>query len=231
MIKLLDKILLSDNVKDEFYKNYNDSEFKAWLLSILPEIEACKNQKQDNAWHIYNCLDHILHSVEAINKLDKDYDSVTRRQLAYTMCLHDIGKPKCYIRRYSKLYGREVDSFFNHNLESEKIARRVLPLLNFDEKEQQVISLLIKNHDIFMFITLSKDNNKYHKLLTMGLIEDYIKEFSVAGDGRKIMEYLLMVGRADSSAQNPKMTKDSFKLLDVMEEMLQKYCKEQVENE
>ena len=26
MIKLLDKILLSDNVKDEFYKNYNDSE-------------------------------------------------------------------------------------------------------------------------------------------------------------------------------------------------------------
>lgn len=82
-----------------------------------------------------------------------------------------------------------------------------------------------------MFITLSKDNNKYHKLLTMGLIEDYIKEFSVAGDGRKIMEYLLMVGRADSSAQNPKMTKDSFKLLDVMEEMLQKYCKEQVENE
>lgn len=231
MIELLDKILLSDNVKDEFYKNYNNKEFKTWLLSILPEIEDCKNQKQDNPWHIYNCLDHILHSVESINRLDKDYDSVTRRELAYTMFLHDIGKPKCYIRRYSKLYGREVDSFFNHNLESEKIARRVLPQFNFNEKEQQVISLLIKNHDIFMFIKLSNDGNKYHKLLTTVLLENYIKEFSVAGDGREIMEYLLMVGRADSSAQNPKMTKGSFKLLDTMGEMLQKYCKQQVENE
>ncbi len=231
MIELLDKILLSDNVKDEFYKNYENKEFKTWLLSILPEIEDCAKQQQDNPWHIYNCLDHILHSVETINKLDKDYDKEVRRELAYTMFLHDIGKPKCYIRRYSKLYGREVDSFFNHNLESEKIAKRVLPQFNFNEKQQQVINLLVENHDIFMFIKQTDDGNKFHKVLTMKLFESYVNEFNKVDDGTKIMEYLLKVGRADSSAQNPKMTKNSFKLLDAMEEMLIKYCKQQLENE
>lgn len=71
---LLDKILLSNNVIDEFYKNYENPSFKKWILNILPEIEDCKNTKQDNPWHVYNCLDHILHSVENINKLSKGID-------------------------------------------------------------------------------------------------------------------------------------------------------------
>ena len=50
------------------------------------------------------------------------------------MFLHDIGKPECHIRRYSKLYKREVDSFFNHNIAGVKIAARVLREFGFDEK-------------------------------------------------------------------------------------------------
>ena len=48
MLKRLDNILLSDDVVKEFYINYIDPDFKNWLLGILPEVEACKNQKQDN---------------------------------------------------------------------------------------------------------------------------------------------------------------------------------------
>lgn len=225
MREILDKILLSDNVVDEFYKNYNNPEFKKWLLGILPEIEDCRNTKQDNPWHIYNCLDHILHAVENINKLDKDYDENTRLILAYTMFFHDIGKPKCFIRRYSNLYKREIDRFFNHNLESEKIASRVLPSLNFDKKQQEIIRLLTKEHDIFMFITLKDDYNKYHKTLSDKLIEDYIEKYNDYGDGAHLLKLLLMVGRADSMAQNPEMTKGSFELLDAMDTMLENYEK------
>ena len=220
MEKVLDKILLSNNVSEQFYKNYENPEFKNWLLSILPEVEACKNQKQDNPWHIYNCLDHILHSIENINEQTRELNPKVRRILSYTMFFHDIGKPQCHIRRYSKFYGREVDSFFNHNEASTEIANRVLDRFDFSKSEQEVIKLLVHEHDIFMFLTLKNEHDKYHKPLTKELVDDYIKEYSKVGDGEKILKYLIMVGRADSLAQNPKMTKDSLHLLDIMENMV-----------
>ena len=52
--EILDQILLSDNVVEKFYENYNNNEsFKLEILKILPEVDDCKNQKQDNPWHIY----------------------------------------------------------------------------------------------------------------------------------------------------------------------------------
>lgn len=220
MVDLLDKILLSDDVIKNFYDNYNNAEFNGWLNSILPEVENCKNLKQDNPWHIYNCLDHILHSVEEINKQTKDLDYKTRRLLAYTMFLHDIGKPECYIRRYSKLYKREVDSFFNHNIAGVKIAQRVLSSFMFNELEQNIIKKLVLDHDMFMFITLYDDGNKFHKVLTKKLVEDKINELNDIYNGKTMMKYLLMVGTADNKAQNPKMTKDSLILFETMKKMV-----------
>ena len=142
------------------------------------------------------------------------------------MFFHDIGKPACYIRRYSKIAKRDIDSFFNHNLMSEKIADRVLPLLDFDKNQQEIMKLLIKEHDIFMFIKLQDDYNKHHKTLTFQLIKDYVKKYSEYGNGIEIFKLLLKVGRADSLAQNPEMTKSSFDLLDAMEKMLEDYEKD-----
>lgn len=129
MKKILDSILLSKNAMQRFYEYYNEKDFKDWILSLLSEVEQCKNLKQDNPWHIFNCLDHILKSVEYMNKQTVNLNYKERKMLAYVMFLHDIGKPECYLRRYSKLYGRKVDSFFNHNQASVKIADRILPNL------------------------------------------------------------------------------------------------------
>ncbi len=222
MLKQLDEILLSDNAREMFYQNYQNQEFKNWILSILPEIELCKNQKQDNPWHIYDCLDHILHSVEEMNNQTRYMDFETRKMLAYTMFLHDIGKPQCYFRRYSNLYGRYVDSFFNHNLVSEKIAERVLPKLEFNKKQSNIICLLVKEHDLFMNLTLEDDGNKYHIVLTQQYLDKLFKKFNVFCDGKKLLNFLVMVGRADNLAQNPKMTKESLKKIDIFENMLKK---------
>lgn len=222
MKTLLDEILLSENVVENFYKNYeNNSEFRKWIFSVLPEIEHCKNQKQDNPWHIYNCLDHILHSVEEINKQTKNLDFSTRKNLAYTMFLHDIGKPEKHIRRYSKLYNREVDSFFGHNIASVKIANRVLQHFGLENKNSEVIKKMIEMHDIFMFITLDKTTNPHHNQLSKQYIEKEIKNLDCVGDGKQLMKYLIMVGRADNKAQNPQMTTGSLHLLDVMDSMLE----------
>lgn len=221
MIEQLDQVLLGDNVVEEFFKKLESEEFCKWINNILPEVSDCKNLEQDNPWHIYNCLEHILHSVEAINEQTKGLDDNSRRILAYTMFLHDIGKPECKIRRYSKLYKKEVDSFFGHNKASMKIANRVLPQFGFDQIDIDQIKMLIEEHDMFMFITLNDDGNRYHKVLSHDVINEQIAKFNSVGDGRRLMEYLIMVGRADNLAQNPQMTGESLHLIDVMEDMLE----------
>lgn len=220
MQSILDEILLSDDVVKDFHKHYNNNNFKEWLLNLLPEIENCKNLKQDNPWHIYNCLDHILHSVENINKQTKDLSLEERKMLAYVMFLHDIGKPECYLSRYSKLYKREVDSFFNHNKASVKIAQRVLPTLGFNDNDIKKMLLLIDEHDAFMFLTLDEDGNKYHKVLTSNFVDEMVDKYNHVGDGEKLLNQLIMVGRADNMSQNPEMTQNSFKLLDKMQQLL-----------
>lgn len=219
MLKILDNILLSDNVVEEFYKNYGDDKFKSWLNSIMPELEDCRTTKQDNPWHIYNCFDHILHSVEEMNKQSTGFEYNLRRMLAYTMFLHDVGKPECKIRRYAKAYKRQVDSFFNHNLASVKIGERVLDKFGFNQQDTDTILKLVKNHDVFMNLTLEPTTNPYKKMLTKDVLQDMVSEL---GDdkGSVLLKYLIIVGRSDNRAQNPEMTMQALKLLDVMSNML-----------
>ena len=221
MQEKLEKVLLSKKVVDEFYKQYEKKEFRKWINGIIPEVEDCKNQQQDNPWHIYNCLDHILHSVEEINKQTENMDYNTRKILAYTMFFHDIGKPKCHLRRFSKLYGREVDSFFNHNFESEKIAIRALPNLGFDKEQSKIISTLVREHDVFLSLTLEDDGNKFHRVLTTEVLKEIVNRFNGFENKIQMTKMLAMVGRADNLAQNPKMTKESLHKVDVFEKMLE----------
>ncbi len=218
-IKVLDQIILSQEVTEDFHKEYDENnEFKSWLDELIPEIEKCKNQQQNNPWHKYNVLDHILHSVEEMNKQTIGMPKEERRLLAYTMLLHDIGKPKCHIERIKN--GQKIDSFFNHNIESEVVAKRALPKLGFNEEEIKIISKLVFKHDIFMFIKDKKTNNPYWKVLSPALVEDEINDLSSVGDGEKLMCWLVMVGRSDNLAQNEKMTGDSLRLLDKIDKML-----------
>lgn len=219
MIKRLDEILLSENVVENFYKAFNsDNEFKKLLDQFIPEIEDCENREQDNPWHKYNVLGHLLHSVQAMNNQTKDLDFKERRMLAYVMLFHDIGKPATHIRRMKN--GKMQDSFFDHNVKSEEIAKRVLPILGFDESERKIMQKLIFKHDIFMYIKLEETNNPHWRKLTNEIIKEEISDLNEVGDGYKLMKYLIWVGRSDNLAQNEKMTGDSLKMLDKFEQML-----------
>jgi hypothetical protein len=73
-----------------------------------------------------------------------------------------------------------------------------------------------------MLLTLDPQNkNQYKKLLTPRLLEDEIEKLNEVGNGLQLMEYLIMVGRSDTLAQNPKMTKKSLELNFKMKEMLE----------
>lgn len=220
-IQKLDSIILSKDVVDNFYNSYNnDTNFKDWIDTNIPDIKRCQEQQQNNPWHKYNVLGHILHSVEEINKLTKNMNENERRILAYTMLFHDIGKPDTHIVREKN--GVKIDSFFNHNKQSVKIASNILKDLNFNKNEQNTILALIYKHDIFMFITMDKTTNPYHKQLTSQVINEEISDLNKVGDGYKLLNWLLLVGRADNYAQNEKMTQKSLLLLDKFYSMLNK---------
>ena len=217
--ELLDKVLLSENVFENFLKAMENQEFASWLLSIVPEVEDCAKLAQDNPWHIYNCLEHILRAVEEVNKQTKDLPAEDRRLLAYSMFYHDMGKPASHIRRFAKNYGREVDSFFNHNKKSSAIVRRTAGEFGFSGEQVNQIEKLVYDHDIFMFINDEPNMNPNHKKLSNELINEQMIELSSVGDGKKLMQYLIMIGRADNKAQNSEMTAKSLKMLDKMEQM------------
>lgn len=224
MKKLLDKILISDNVVEDFYLEFNgNTQFKNWLNKVLPEVEQCEMQQQENPWHKYNVLGHILHSVEEMNKQTHGMNPKERKMLAYTMFFHDIGKPECHIRRVKN--GAVIDSFFNHNIASEKIALRALPQLEFEEKEVQTIAKLVNKHDIFMFIKTYKTDNKYWRVLDEKLVKDEIDDLNQVGDGEKLMKYLVMVGRSDNLSQNEKMTEESLNTLKKFDQIIEKFDK------
>lgn len=222
MLRLLNEIILSNNVFERFYKEYNhNKDFKNWLDKTIPEIELCEKQQQNNPWHKYNVLGHILHSVEEMNKQTVGMKKEERKILAYTMLFHDIGKPEKHITREKD--GKIIDSFFNHNLASEIIAKERLPKLGFDEDEIKIILKLVNKHDIFMFIKAYKTNNPHWKVLNEDLVKNEIEDLSSVGDGLKLMHWLVKVGRADNLAQNEKMTAEALALLDKFDSIINKF--------
>lgn len=218
-LDLLDEIILSSDVVTNFHYFYeNNKEFRDWINETIPEIEKCSKQAQNNPWHKYNVLDHILHSIAAMNNLTKNKPLNEKRLLAYTMLFHDIGKPATHITREKK--GVIIDSFFNHNKKGVEIAKPILSKLNFSQDEQNIILAFIDKHDIFMFITLDKTNNPYHKMLDKKLIDNEINDLNKYGDGIKLLNWLLLVGRSDNLAQNEKLTEKPLEMLDKFQSML-----------
>ena len=218
-LELLDSIILSDKVVEKFESLYETNvEFRLWLDAVIPEIRQCEKQQQNNPWHKYNVLGHILHSVEEMNKQTAEMELNERRLLAYVMLFHDIGKPATHNVREKD--GKMIDSFFNHNIKSEEIARRVLPNLGFSETEVEIIAKLIYKHDIFMFIKDYPTKNRYWRQLTDDLLEEEIQDLNSVGDGETLMSWLVMVGRSDNRAQNEKMTGEALALLDKFDKMI-----------
>lgn len=225
--QLLNKILLSDNVVEKFYNNFNNNpEFKAWLDEVIPEVQACENQQQNNPWHKYNVLKHILVSVQTMNNQTTNLDSQTRKMLAYVMFLHDIGKPEKHIQRMKQ--GKLIDSFFNHNIASEKIAKRTLPQLDFTEDEIKIICKLIYKHDVFINIKEYPSQNPHYRILTPKVLQQEIEDLNSVGNGNLLMKYLIMVGRADNLAQNEQMTTEPLHLLETIDHMLNNSSQKQL---
>ena len=208
----LSELLLYDDAGETFTSDYNlDIYFKSEIDKYIPEVASCYKQKQRGDWHIYNVMGHILHSVEEMNKLTEGLSKNERKLLAFTMFFHDMGKPECH--KAKRKNGKLCDSFKGHNIGSEKIAKRVLRHLKFDKDEQKIILTLVREHDLFIKFS-DEPKEDWQVKPTAEYLKEYIKGLNNYGDGKKIFEYLILVGIADNRAQNPAMTKEPLEMIE-----------------
>lgn len=212
-MQTLDKILQSKNVCENFKREYADNEkFNAWIDGVLPEVWACFNQEQNTPWHIYNVMDHILHSVEEANKLSANLDSEERRLIAYTMFFHDLGKPEYHVVK--EVNGEKSDAFTFHHLGSEKIIKRFLSRYPLEPSDlNKVVITLVREHDVFLKFSDNPAKDWQIKLTPENL-KNYIDGLRRETDCERVFDYLVLVGLADNKAQNPAMTGESLALIE-----------------
>ena len=100
---------------------------------FFPELDKAMVTVQNNPHHIYTVGEHIIKSIEQVEK---------EQVLRLTMMLHDIAKPETLTTD-----GEGVDHFYDHNRKGELMARDILRRLRFDNFTIGQVSRLVRCHD------------------------------------------------------------------------------------
>ena len=105
------------------------------LGHILPELEKTfgVDQVSPQRHHIYDVGTHLLMSLKAC----ESPDVITR----FATLIHDIGKPQTY-----KKQANNVTTFYNHEIVSAKIAKRIAERLNLSKKQSEKLIRLVRYH-------------------------------------------------------------------------------------
>ena len=116
---------------------------EAYVLGItrqfLPEFDLLMSTEQETPHHMYNVGEHTLHALENVRP-----DKILR----LTMLMHDMGKPAL------KTMDETGQAHFKkHAIESEKITKKVLKRLKFDNDTLHKVSRLVLYHDYRMTAT------------------------------------------------------------------------------
>ena len=125
------KTLVSDNPM-LLYDAYN----LGITAQFLPEFDCMMGTKQENPHHKYTVGEHSLYALENVRN-----DKVLR----LTMLLHDVGKPSA-----KSIDENGVAHFYQHSLEGETIAKKIMKRLKFDNDTLNKVSKLVLFHDYRM---------------------------------------------------------------------------------
>lgn len=134
------------------------------MEEILPELEKCfgVEQKSPRRHHIYDVGTHSMMSLKAVAK--KTNDPITR----FATLIHDIGKPQTYKKRKDGTI-----TFYNHEIVSTKIAKRIAERLRFSKKEEDKLITLVRWHQ---FSLTEKQSDSAIRRFIRNVGEDYLPD-------------------------------------------------------
>ncbi len=98
------------------------------LKDIIPEFIGLEEVDQSRKHHLYNVWDHTLKVIDFSPK---------NKIIRWAALFHDLGKKITYER---------CGKFHSHEIESEKLAKKILVRLRFPYEEMKDILYLVRNH-------------------------------------------------------------------------------------
>lgn len=152
---------------------------------IMPQFDRIMVQRQNNPHHIYTTGEHTL---VALQNIPDD------RILRLTMLFHDMGKPDAFTTDED---GK--DHFRGHAAYSEKIARKIMKDLKFDNDTLNTVCNLVRNHSWYPQLS-AKD-----------------VRFCAYQMGPELFDSFLLVKRADIKAHHPDVVEQKLAYLKEVE--------------
>jgi len=130
------------------------------LLSlIIPEVEDMKDCTQSQEHHLCDVWEHTLRVVNEMPPV---------KEMKWAGLFHDIGKPSTFDRR---------GNFYDHEKESEKMAREIMTRLKFSNDDIRYISHIVGHHMNILNL-INQDTHKQKKPTNRA-----IRRFAVKNDG------------------------------------------------
>lgn len=143
---------------------------------ILPEFDLCMKTPQRHKHHCYDVGEHILHSMQGVGP-DKT--------LRLGMLFHDIGKPQTLtVDPDGTTHNKK------HPVEGEKITRKIMRRLKFDNDTTDKVTRLVLYHDYDIAPTEAGVRRAVNRM------------------GEDIFSMIFTVRRADIAAQSDYMRKE-----------------------
>lgn len=154
---------------------------------ILPEFDLCMETPQRHKHHCYDVGEHILHSM-----LGVEPDKVLR----LGMLFHDIGKPQTLtVDPDGTTHNKK------HPFEGEKITRKVMRRLKFDNDTTDKVTKLVLYHDYNIAPTEAGVRRAINRM------------------GEDIFAMIFTVRRADIAAQSDYMREEKLAKVAYIEEL------------
>lgn len=156
---------------------------------ILPEFDLCMETPQRHKHHCYNVGEHILHSMLGV-KPD--------RVLRLGMLFHDIGKPQTLtVDADGTTHNKK------HPFEGEKITRKAMRRLKFDNDTTDKVTKLVLYHDYDIAPTEAGVRRAVNRI------------------GEDIFPMIFEVRRADIEAQSNYMREEKLEKVAYIEKLYQ----------
>lgn len=149
------KFISFERIRDEFIKiimsdaggeAINLLKDTGLLQSIIPELIDCIGVGQ-NLHHIYTVYDHLVNSFDYAVK--QHYSLEVRLSSLF----HDIGKPA------AKKGNGKNSTFYNHEIISAKITKKILERFRFPSYISDKVILLVKNHQFYYDPEINTDSS------------------------------------------------------------------------
>lgn len=154
---------------------------------ILPEFDLCMETPQRHKHHCYDVGEHILHSMLGVGP-----DKVLR----LGMLFHDIGKPQTLTVDPDGTTHNKM-----HHIEGEKITRKVMRRLKFDNDTTDKVTKLVLYHDYDIAPTEAGVRRAVNRM------------------GEDIFAMIFTVRRADIAAQSGYMREEKLAKVDYIEKL------------